>query len=94
MDAILGPLWDRTCDRTDLLTVVRYANIFLTCLHALIVFFRRSWSIIGFVDGCSEALVAAPPPDDAGAWPMEREVPVEGYLGDSRLQALERAGLL
>lgn len=78
-----------------LLTVGRYAKGgYLTCLHALIIFFRCSWSVVGFVDGCSEALVAAPPPDYTGSRPVEGEVPIEGYLGNSRLEALERAGLL
>lgn len=76
-------------NRTVLLTAGWRTNWrYLTCLHALIVFFRCSRSVVGFVDGCSEALVAAPPPDDAGAWPVEGEVPVEGYLGNSRLEAL------
>lgn len=67
---------------------------YLTRLHALVVLFHSGRSVVGFVDGCPEALVAAPPPDDSGAWPVEREVPVEGDLGNSRLEALEGAGLL
>lgn len=66
----------------------------LTCLHALVILFRGGRPVVGFVDGCPEALVAAPPPDDSGARPVEREVPVEGHLCDSRLEALEGAGLL
>lgn len=66
----------------------------LTCLHALVVFLRRHRPVVGLVDGRPEALVAAPPPDDAGAGPVEGEVPVEGHLGDGRLEALQRAGLL
>lgn len=66
----------------------------LTCLHALIVLLRGSWSVVGFVDGCSEALVAAPPPDDSRAGPVEGKVSVKGHLSNSSLEALERAGLL
>lgn len=72
----------------------RQTSRYLTRLHALVVLFHSGRSVVGFVDGCPEALVAAPPPDDSGAWPVEREVPVEGDLGNSRLEALERAGLL
>ena len=66
----------------------------LTCLHALVVILRGGRSVVGFVDGCPEALVAAAAPDDAGARPVEGEVPVEGDLGDGGLEALQRAGLL
>lgn len=66
----------------------------LTCLHPLVVLFRGSWSIVGFVDRCSEALIAAPPPDDTRAGPVEGKVPVEGNLGNGCLEALEGAGLL
>lgn len=67
---------------------------YLTCLHALIVLLRGRWSIVGFVDGCSEALIAAAAPDDTGAGPVEGEVAVQGNLGDGSLETLKRAGLL
>lgn len=69
-------------------------GVYLTRLHALVVLFGRRRPVVGFVDGCPEALVAAAPSDDAGAWPVEGEVPVERHLGDSRLEALQGAGLL
>lgn len=69
-------------------------GVSLTCLHALIVILRGSRSVVGFVDGCPEALVAAPPPNDTGARPVEGEVPIESDLSHSCLEALERARLL
>lgn len=69
-------------------------HIYLTSLHALVIVVCGSWSVVGFVNGCPEAFVAATPPDDAGAGPVEWEVPVEGDLRNSSLEALKRAGLL
>lgn len=80
---------DQTCYLSDTESVG-----YLTCLHALVVFFRRGRPVVGFVDGRPEALVAAAPPDYTRARPVEGEVPVQGHLGDGRLEALERAGLL
>lgn len=66
----------------------------LTCLHALIILLCGSRTVVGLVDGCPEALVAATPPNDTGARPVEGEVPIKGYLGNGCLEALKRAGLL
>lgn len=93
--AVVGPsLWFYK-NRTVILAAGWYTKSgYLTRFHALIILFRRSWSVVGFVDGCPEALVAAPPSDDTGARPVEGEVPVKRYLGNRRLEALKRAGLL
>lgn len=60
----------------------------LTSLHALVVVLQGGWPVVGFVDGGPEALVTAPPPDDARARPVEGEVTVQGDLCYRRLEAL------
>lgn len=87
-------LWESNlwcCEKT---VTLRWTIWCLTCLHALVVLFRGGRSVVGFVDGCSEAFVTAPPPDDTRARPVEGDVPVQSYLCYCCLETLERAGLL
>lgn len=59
----------------------------LTGLHAFVVVIHHGF-IVGLVDGSSEALVAAPSSDDPRPGAVEGDVPVQGHLGYSSLQAL------
>lgn len=65
----------------------------LTRLHAFVVVIHHGF-IVGLVDGSSEALVAAPSSNDPRPWAVEGDVPVQGHLGHSGLQAFKGAGLL
>lgn len=65
----------------------------LTGLHAFIVVIHHGF-IVGLVDGSSEALIAAPSSNDPRPWAVEGDVPVQGHLGHSGLQAFKGAGLL
>lgn len=74
-------------------TRTRLHTLTLFFVYLTVVVFGRP--VVGFVDSCSEALVAASSPDHIWARAVERdELTLSVHLGHGRLETLQRAGLL